>query len=49
MEQNLTVNTKNQSGEQVNLGDEKTKIIEDKSPDKVRNDKAPLPQIDSAK
>ena len=40
MEQNnLAVDTKKSSGEQVNLGDEKTKIIEDKSPDKVRSDK----------
>lgn len=37
MEQN-----KNPSGDNVDLGDEKTKIIEDKSPEKIRPDKITL-------
>ena len=43
MEQtDLTVNTEKQTAD---LGDEKTKIIEDYSPNKVRDETAPLPEI----
>jgi len=37
----LTVNTQ----KQATLDDEKTKIIEDFSPNKVRDETAPLPEI----
>jgi len=46
MEQSdLTANTEKQKLEQANLDDEKTKIIEDYSPNKVRDETAPLPEI----
>lgn len=47
--QHLKVETKTPKSDQVNLGDEKTKIIEDFTPDKVRADISPLPQVNSNK
>jgi len=42
-----TTDPKQKSEETFNPGDEKTKIIEDFSPEKSRTDKTPLPKISS--